>query len=71
MKKGLLFFHQGWTDLVNQLSMIDYSLSKCDHITVILRPESKPIIEFYLKNKDNITKIYDPFANNTKVSKDF
>jgi hypothetical protein len=70
MKQGLLFFYQSWTDLVNHLSMIDYYLSKYDHITVILRPEAKPIFEFYLKNKNNITKIYDPLAT-TKVSKDF
>lgn len=71
MKRGLLFFHQAWTDILNQLSLIDYYCSKYEYITVILRPDAKPIFDFYLKNKNNVTKIYDSVANTTLVPDSF
>lgn len=67
MKKGLLFFHQRWTDIVNQLPLIDYYSIKYENVTVILKSEAKPIFEFYLKNKNNVTKLYNAVANSTRV----
>lgn len=68
MKRGILFFHQCWTDLIVQLSLIDYYLSIYESLTVILRPSAKPIYEFYLKDKPNLIKIYHDTAESTKIN---
>lgn len=52
--KGYLYFHQGWTDIICQLSLIDYYLNKYDELKVIMRSDSKPIVDFYVKNKNVI-----------------
>ena len=67
-KKGLLFYQQGWTDIMNQMALIDYYLTKYDHITAILRPDAQIIYEYYLKDKPNITKIYNPITHKSGVS---
>jgi hypothetical protein len=71
MKKGLLFYQQGWTDIMNQLALIDYYLTKYDHITTILRPDAKTIYEYYLRDKKNITKIYDSITHTSNVHPSF
>jgi hypothetical protein len=58
MKKGVLSFHQDWTDLINRLSLIDYYSTIYQDLTVILRTEAKPIYEFYLRDKPHINKVY-------------
>lgn len=59
-KEGLLYFHQGFTDIWNQLSLIDYYMSMYEKLTVIIREEAKPYVEFYLRNKTNVLAIYTP-----------
>ena len=71
MKRGLLFFSQGWTDIINQLPIIDYYLSIYDSLTVILRPAAKPIYEFYLKERPNLIKEYFMEAENSRLSTQF
>ena len=58
MKKGVLSFHQDWTDLINRLPLIDYYSTIYQDLTVILRTEAKPIYEFYLRDKPHINKLY-------------
>ncbi len=58
MKKGILHFHQGWTDIINCLSLINYYLEKYEEIILITRQDSKPIIDFYVKNIDKIVLLY-------------
>ena len=70
-KKGLLFYQQGWTDIMSQMALIDYYLTKYDHITAILRPDAQIIYEYYLKDKPNITKIYNPITHKSGVSPSF
>lgn len=57
-KNGYLHFHQGWADIINQLALIDYYLEKYDKITLLIREDSQPLIDFYLKNKTNIIPLY-------------
>jgi hypothetical protein len=58
MKKGVLSFHQDWTDILNRLPLINYYSTKYPDLTVILREEAKPIYEFYLRDKPHINKVY-------------
>jgi len=57
-KVGYLYFHQGWADIVNQLSLIDYYIEKYEKIILLIRDDAKNLIDFYIKNKNNITVQY-------------
>jgi len=70
-KKGLLFYQQGWTDIMNQLALINYYLTKYNHLTVILRPDAREFYEYYLRDKKNITKIYNSIAHTSDVHSSF
>ena len=54
MSKGYLYFHQGWTDIMCQLPLIDYYLMQYDELKLIMRSDSKPLVYFYIKNKNVI-----------------
>ena len=58
MTKGLLHFHQGWTDIINCLSLIDYYLESNYELTVVSRQYAKDIIEFYIRDKKNVQVAY-------------
>ncbi len=70
-KRGLLFYQQGWTDIANQLALINYYLTKYNHLTVILRPDAREFYEYYLRDKKNITKIYNSIAHTSDVHSSF
>jgi hypothetical protein len=56
---GILYFHQGWTDIINCLSLIDYYLENYEKIYLFIREDSKNLIDFYLLNKNNrVNPIY-------------
>jgi hypothetical protein len=50
---GILYFHQGWTDIINCLPLIDYYLENYKKIYLFIREDSKNLIDFYLLNKNN------------------
>jgi len=50
---AILYFHQGWTDIINCISLIDYYLENYDKIYLFIRKDSKNLIDFYLLNKNN------------------
>ena len=54
MKKACVYFHQGWTDIIICMGLIDYYKSKYDEITVIIRSDAKNLINFYIKGKKGI-----------------
>ena len=55
---GILLFHQGWTDLFNSLALINYYCNIFPHIYLIIRSDSKELIEFYTRNISNLSIIY-------------
>lgn len=57
-KEGLLYFHQGWTDIINCLALINYYVKLYDKIYLIVRNDSKNIIDFYCKSINNIQILY-------------
>lgn len=52
MNKACVYFHQGWTDIICQLSLVDYYLSKYDSIKLIVRSDAESLIKFYLRDKN-------------------
>ena len=59
-KVGILYFHQGWTDIINCLSLIDYYYNlDYDKIYLLIRNDAKEIIDYYIENKkDKIIPLY-------------
>lgn len=56
--KGFLYFHQGWTDIIICLSLIDFYLKTHEQLTVVIRSDAKDFFDFYIRNKKNVTPIY-------------
>ena len=50
MSRAVLLFHQGWADIFNSLPLINYYASKYSSLTVLIRSDSAPIVEYYTKN---------------------
>ena len=55
---AILLFHQGWTDIFNSLPLIDYYAPKYKNIYLLIRKDSKDIVDFYIRKKSNIQPIY-------------
>jgi hypothetical protein len=47
--KGCLYFHQGWTDIINSLPLINYYAKRYEKLMVVLRLDSMEIVDYYLK----------------------
>jgi len=59
-----LLTHQGWTDILNCLPLINYYSSKYELIYFIVRDDAKEFVNFYIKNLGNVKPIY---CNKEKV----
>ncbi len=57
--KGILYFHQNWTDVINSLPLIDYYSQFYDNIIVLCTNMVQDLVNYYINNKKNITVIYD------------
>lgn len=55
MRAGLLYFHQGWTDIVNCLPLINYYSDKFEDLFLIVREDAQPIVSFYVSTIPNLT----------------
>lgn len=60
---GLLYFHQGWTDIINCLALINYYCKKYNTIYLIIRDDAKELIDFYTKNIKNVEIFYEEKKN--------
>ena len=58
-KEGILYFHQGWTDIINCLALINYYCNLYDKIYLIMREDAKQMIDFYTKNIHNLQIFYE------------
>lgn len=57
-KKACVYFHQGWTDIVMCLPLIDYYSNIYNEIFVIIRSDAKDLVDFYVKNKKGVNIVY-------------
>lgn len=60
MKKGCLYFHQGWTDIIGSLPLINYHAKNYNELVVIIREDSKPILDYYINGIKNVIMYYVP-----------
>lgn len=56
---GLLYFHQGWTDIINSLGLINYYCEIYKNIYLLIRKDSSKIIDFYASNIKNLNILYE------------
>lgn len=62
-KEGILYFHQGCTDIINCLSLINYHCNIYNKIYLIMRNDAKELIDLYTKNIYNIKILYEEKKN--------
>jgi len=55
---GTMLFHQGFTDIVNCLPLINIFSKKFKKINLIMRDDFKEIVDFYLKQFSNVEACY-------------
>ena len=60
---GILYFHQGWTDIINCLALINYYTERYNNIYLIMREDAKELINFYVKNINNLKILYEDKKN--------
>lgn len=60
---GILYFHQGWTDIINCFALINYYTNLYDKIYLIMKHESKELIDFYTKDINNLEIFYEEKKN--------
>jgi len=58
MKIGTILFHQGWTDIINCLPLVNIFSKEFEKINLIVREDSKPIIDYYLSQFSNVKGCY-------------
>ena len=58
--KGCLYFHQGWTDIINSLPLINYYAKSYDELVVIIREDSRSIVDYYVRGLKNVIMYYVP-----------
>lgn len=68
MNEGTILFHQGWTDIINCLPLVNYFSKKKEKINLIIRKDSKPIVDFYVSPLNNVQVHYiDKFDLDNKL----
>ena len=58
--KGCLYFHQGWTDIINSLPLISYYSKIYNELVLVIREDSKSIVDYYINGVKNVNVIYVP-----------
>ena len=57
---ALLYFHQGWTDIINCLPLINHYSSSYNKVFLAIREDSKDLVDSYCKNIQNLRIWYIP-----------
>ncbi len=58
MKSGIIYPHQGYTDIINSLPLADWYLSHgYDKLLFVASKSAWPIVEYYIKDKPNVKVI--------------
>jgi hypothetical protein len=57
-KSGLIYFHQGWTDIINCLPLINYYCKIYNKIFLFIREDSSELLDFFCKQFNNIEILY-------------
>jgi hypothetical protein len=57
---ALLYTHQGWTDIVNCLALINYHAERYKRLYILVREDAKWLILFYIRGLRNVIPIFRP-----------
>jgi len=57
---GILSVHQGWTDIINTLALINFYIQKYKKIYLLIREDAKDLVDYYIKDKKFCIPIYLP-----------
>lgn len=68
MRKGILYFHQGWSDIVNCLPLINLYSKSYDRLFLLIRSDSKELVDYYTNKMHNVVCVY---ADKQATEKDF
>jgi len=60
MENGLLYFHQGYSDIINCLSLVNYYAEKYTSLKVLMRDDFRETFDFYIKGLNNVEGLYLP-----------
>lgn len=57
---ALLYFHQGWTDIINCLPLITWYSQRYQRLYVLVREDAQMLIRFYIRGTRNVIPIFVP-----------
>lgn len=60
---GMLYTHQGWTDIVNCLALINHYATVYKRLYVLVREDARPLILFYIRGLRNVIPLFRPKAD--------
>ena len=58
MKNGLLYFHQGYSDIINCLSLVNYYAGKYNSLKILMRDDFRETFDFYIRGLKNVEALY-------------
>ena len=58
MSRACVYFHQGWSDIVNCLSLINYYTRFYNQVVVLIRSDAKDLVDFYTRNLQGVSVVY-------------
>jgi len=59
---ALLYFHQGWEDILFCLPLINYHASRYTFLYVLARQDAWNLLQFYIRGLKNVSIIYAPLS---------
>jgi hypothetical protein len=66
-KKGVLYVHQGWTDIINSLPLVTWYSTRYEHLYILHKDEATDLIEYYTRQYGSqITSIRVPLGGLNK-----
>jgi hypothetical protein len=65
MKTAILYFHQGFTDIMNCLPLVNFYNKQYDRLNVVIRQDCLNMLSFYIRHLNNIYII--PIIKDTAV----
>jgi hypothetical protein len=68
MKKGYFYSHQGWTDIINCLPLLNFYSKKYDQIFCFYREDSYELVQYYIKQFNNVFFVSDKLISLTNMS---
>jgi hypothetical protein len=51
--EGVVCFHQGWTDIINCLSLISFYLQRYKKLYILIREDAVPLVSYYIQSVAN------------------